>query len=91
MPCLQADLAVFQQINLPFLTLNKSQNSFPQICPSVTQCRCLMQLLNAGICKANGRKILSPSLTHLSIFVFSQECCLCNLRGGALKKTQNDK
>lgn len=28
---------------------------------------------------------------HPPCLVFFQECCLCNLRGGALKKTQNDK
>uniref|UniRef100_A0A671YCB0 Lysine-specific demethylase 4B n=1 Tax=Sparus aurata TaxID=8175 RepID=A0A671YCB0_SPAAU len=37
------------------------------------------------------QKCASFSLTLLSLFMFCQECCLCNLRGGALKKTQNDK
>uniref|UniRef100_A0A8C9Y343 Lysine-specific demethylase 4B n=1 Tax=Sander lucioperca TaxID=283035 RepID=A0A8C9Y343_SANLU len=38
---------------------------------------------------AQGKKKYLLLLTCL--FMFSQECCLCNLRGGALKKTQNDK
>uniref|UniRef100_A0A665T180 Lysine-specific demethylase 4B n=1 Tax=Echeneis naucrates TaxID=173247 RepID=A0A665T180_ECHNA len=34
---------------------------------------------------------LPHTVHYLLSPLFSQECCLCNLRGGALKKTQNDK
>uniref|UniRef100_A0A4W6G768 [histone H3]-trimethyl-L-lysine(9) demethylase n=1 Tax=Lates calcarifer TaxID=8187 RepID=A0A4W6G768_LATCA len=44
-----------------------------------------------GCCLQVHASMYAQGKSSLCVCVRERECCLCNLRGGALKKTQNDK